>query len=591
MTSAVHEPTVDQIFQANLSALRARQPGVAEQLSTIDVPTTAYYVIARDGEPTYRVEDEKGRRWLGRTSVPRARAKALVDDFTIETGNVLVTPIGGAAEARAVLERIGPHGAVLLYDSDLRDVRLALTLHDFSDDIEKSRLAFLIGENIETAIEAFFDDHPTYDFPQKLLAPPHIERAETETLRHAIERAAAQVNTSQTRRVSEIETRLRGKSFPRSPGVLAIVGVDPRQNAIETAHALSRATGDAIAVHVSVPNQPDQCHILARMRALAESDAALVINSGWGTLAGHVPDNMPSAAWLWPEARIVAGYTDGFSERQVVFGASKTACESAISCGAKPERTRLLEIGCGDVFDRTDPRSPTVDVVCLADIADLQYESIGIQLASQIAMWKAVCMQAATHLYAAPAEVLEAAERSCNVEIADETLRGHVLNLIESKVMPTMILRASVAALLDAGVDVRVYGRGWQHSRMPNDRVHEPPNDATERAAIYASTRAVLCPVYSSASVQTAMEATLAGAMVIFRRPNEPLSSAHPQLCDVLDKLPAMADLGEMRDHVLAALRGNREWETARAHAADSIRQRHTLRHRLDTILSALAVR
>ena len=83
------------LLGANLSALEGYLPGLAQRLGRVDIPSTVRRVRGRDQSETFRIDDGNGRgHYLGRTSMPRVRAVALVDGFAPDGSNVLLPEMG-----------------------------------------------------------------------------------------------------------------------------------------------------------------------------------------------------------------------------------------------------------------------------------------------------------------------------------------------------------------------------------------------------------------------------------------------------------------------------------------------------------------
>ncbi len=593
MASSVLEATECSALAENMRALRARQPELARRLAVVTIPVTAVSTTARDDMPTFTISTDDGcTHWLGRSSMPSVRAAALVADYGADSGNVLLPRMGGGMEVAQLLARLAMHSAVFVLEPDLLEIRLALSVHDFSDDIRAGRLIILATTDPARAMTRFFAASPGYDFPQKLLWLPFLTAQEIKALTEAVERTSGDVARVQAKRTADCRDALaRRISFGTELRSVVVSTIDPRPAATEAVDALARAARDTgLLAEASIPNRPDKCHSVARMRAIVDADAgaAIFVNCGWGPLLRHAPPSFPTATWLLPEARLIPQMTDGFSEKHLVFAATGPLRSAAIAAGADPARIELLPPGFdATVFAQLDPQ-PTdrFDVACFGDVADLKPESQGITLSSQVSLWKRLCIEAACRLNAPALEIMESAEKASGVVMGDEPVRKRMLSAIEHTVMPTLVLRASVQALLDAGIDVRVFGAGWQFSRVPDSRVFASPRTPQERNRVYNASRTVICPLVNHESTQRCVEVALSGGVVVRGSRKR---DGHEQLGDALDAIETFDTVDSMRELVVTHLRGGDALIDSCGRVRDAVLDRHLLSHRFAVIRRALA--
>lgn len=586
----------DRRLQANLCALRTRQPAVARRLEAAQVPAGVTSAGARDGSDTFRIAQDDGPwHWLGRTSMPRVRAAALVDTLAPDGSNVLVSPIAGGAEVWELLRRSPRHATVFVYDSDPVAIRLALSLTDFATCIRSGRLVILYGDDPCDTVAAFFAEQGGYEFPRRMLVPPYVDAPATESLRAAMERAHLRVERSRAQCLAGLS---RSLATHRSDGPdvrrLVVLSIDPRPATIDAARAL-RSAAQACGVDSvdSVPDRPQRCHSMARIQSLAEhrADAAIIVNGGWGPLLDHVPPSLPSATWFLPGAAVVEGLTGGFHRRHVVFAATDELARAAVNAGVASDRVHRLEIGCDDRSFHPFPVSDrdVFDVACVGDAADLEPDACGIELTTQKDLWNEIRRHAVACPDDAPVAILEVAERGSGVTLDDDTTRDQFLTLIRARLLPTLIRRAAVETLLDADIDVRVFGDGWQHTDLSADRVRPTPDTPAHRNAVYNAAHVVVIPHWDSATACVILEVVLAGGCVVCRRPSWDITDRHPQLHDALHAIPMFDSPRALRKLVRTYLRDDDACANACARARNIIAEDHLTRHRVATILRALA--
>lgn len=584
------------VFDENLRALETCAANVARRLSDMPIPSHVAPALARDDSPTFRIGDNgHDPRWLGHTSMPSVRAAALVETFGPDGSNVLMPSIGAGTELKLLLDGTASYSAVFVLADDWLDVRLALALTDFSKPIRDGRLIILDNADPSQALIDFFEQSPGYEFPQRMLVLPHIDVRAIEPLRAVIEQASMRITQFQTERIAAYSATLAQRASRNgSPRRISILSLDPRPTVALAANALHEAAGRCgLDAGVCIPDRPVRCHALARMQAMVEHDSgtALLLNSGWGHLLNHVPDSMPTATWLLPDAQILAGKTDGFSAGHVVFAATPTLARAAINAGVDADRVHLLEVAGddGNYHPLDDHDRALFDVACIGDVQDLEPAASGIELTSHVRLWEYLCAEAAEHIEAAPDKIFAEAQRRSGVEVTEEHVRAKMLAFLQERVIPTSTLQAVVQSLLDGGIDVRVFGAGWQHTRIPTSRVNPAPATPQECNKVYNEARIVLLPVFRPDTAQRCLNVTIAGGCVVYRKPPASLAELHPRLAEVLSRLPMLDNPRTARKQIRSYLRDDDKRQIVHVEAKKMIFDRHLWTHRLTTISAALA--
>ena len=131
-------------LDTNLAALRDRQPDVARQVSEIDTIEPARIVTGRDGADVVLLGEQDGcAHWLGGSSMPTISATALVSGYPHVNDNVLLASVGTGYEPPLLAERITGHSAVFVYAADAMQLRMALSVCDWSRHIAAGRIVVL----------------------------------------------------------------------------------------------------------------------------------------------------------------------------------------------------------------------------------------------------------------------------------------------------------------------------------------------------------------------------------------------------------------------------------------------------------------
>ncbi len=596
MAGGVQEATERTAFTDNISALRSRRPDLADRLAGVAIPATATPAVARDGTATFRLVDQDGSpRWLGRTSTPAVRAAALVEGYGAESGNVLLPAMGSGMEVVALLDHLACHAAVFVHEPDVVALRLVLAVRDFSGALRAGRLVILSSADAAEALVGFFNDAPGYEFPQKLLILPDIDDSVITALRTSLEHASRRVGQMQLAYVAQRRAALGARARNRAGlNCIGISTIDPRSTAMEAVRSLADASRDSgLTAVANTPDAPDKCHTSALIGAIdnTAADGAVLVNCGWGPLAQHMPADFPAVSWLLPDTRLIAGMTDGFGNRHAVMASTAALRAAAIEAGARADRVAMLDVGFdATVFRPVDtPEADRFDVAFFGDIANLEPEPLGITLASQVCVWKHLRLEAADRLNAPADRVLKAAERASGVRLGDDHIRREFLRLTDGMIMPTMVKRALVQALLDAGFDVRIFGSGWQYSRVPAPVVRDAPSTPAARNEVYNAARACISPSCDHESARACLEVALTGGCSFFHAPHDLPPADHARRSDAVAVLPSFVTPREMCASVKRHLRGDVGMTEACRRAGDIVRQRHLLSHRFAEIRAALA--
>lgn len=185
------------ILARNLDSLRTADPDLANRLSALDLtpfsPTPAF---TRDGLPSFRLIGPDGQpQWLGRSSIPGARATVLMEQFDPGQANVLLPSFGEGTEAETLLKTLERHRVVFVWEPDPITIRLVLTLRDFAAALAASRLVILQCsiQDLASVLTAWLLAHPSIQCPNRLMMWPWQTQAEMAQCRSAVEAAWQQI--------------------------------------------------------------------------------------------------------------------------------------------------------------------------------------------------------------------------------------------------------------------------------------------------------------------------------------------------------------------------------------------------------------
>ena len=183
--------------------------------------------------------------------------------------------------------------------------------------------------------------------------------------------------------------------------------------------------------------------------------------------------------------------------------------------------------------------------------------------------------------------VLEASQRDSGTEVRDAGIRDHLLEMLRTRVAPAALARAAARLLRAEGYQVALWGAHWPADGRWLDvrRGPIPTGEALNR--IYQSVATVVLPLLSPMTVQMALDALVAGARVLIRRPaGRPLEQEYPDLADVLSRVPSYGTSGELLDWLRElTARGDFRDADPCQRARELATTKHTISRRLVSIL------
>jgi hypothetical protein len=603
---------IPPLYARNLDALRRAQPEPASLILDTPVPSGVSEATGRDGSPTFRLPDTTGsfQVWLGGSSMPLVSAEALVGGISGDGANLVLPGIQTGVEAMVLLRHAPSHVAVFVVEPDALLARLALALHDYAELIEQGRLVWIVGPEPDARLLDFFEAHPAYLFPTRLVPLPQCTAGHLRSLEQMLARVGGECTALQQQRASLLAAQIRrrgadqarlpaGRDGPRhEPPTLALFGGDARSGTLDHMARIRRGVESlGWGVGVCAADRPAQVHALARLGVIARvaPDLVLMVNGSWRGLRSLLPPSLPSASWFLPPDGTVAGEhtSAGDGHRSLVSAAVPCAGGGSAAPEAAAIATpsvRRLEVAADAVlFQPDDTDVLGEEAVVLGDLPSVAPASYGINLPSQIALVRAmtdVLRARPDPFTAALGDVLTEAEARCGITSAEESLRQHFRRLLESAIAPAVRAWAVVRRLRRKGVRVSMWGANWEEglgaeASAANGLCRGAIPGSEAVGDVFRSARLVIPASGDAAGLQIALDAAAAGRLAIIPAPPGGLGAAYPGLADLTDVLPVFDGLDAL-DDLVGQLRSD---DAVRAHAArltEAVRTRHTIAHRLE---------
>ncbi len=593
-------------YHRNQAALRAFQPSVAAALDEVLIPEEVKPATGRDGSDTFLIPDETGRPvWFGGSSMPGISASEIFAGFRGDGSNVSLPGVLTGVEPLVVASKMATHTALFVVEQDPLQLKLAMHLRDYSDLFAGGRLVFVFGKDEDLArnLCTFFESHPGYELPTRLLTVPQRSAAEIADLQRDLEaagKAAAAVYARLVEsHVQALGSRERGP-LPPAPRVTAL-SIDPRPGSLEQARRIGRALTKLQWSHqLCIPDAPDKCHITARLRAVNEvaADLVLFVNSMAGPMRPLLPDNLPVASWFLPEAVAQPFVAEEPRGGDVIFASSRTLHDRLTAAGVPAGVIERSEVAADDtvyrpvILSASGDRAMHVDVAILMDLPDDRPEACDITLASHLALWRA--LQATVEQNAdryrddIAEELLDMAQRDSGTRLQDPKVRRHFVSLIQARIAPAMIARAAAKRLISADYRVGLWGCNWPQLMEAQEIRRGPIPTGEALNEVFNAARIVILPDSSAQAVQTMLDAFATGTPVICRQPDQPFEQEYPTLIDLVPHLHFYRSSRELLDSV-HDLTGGDKGASERARAVRAmVCSKHTVAERLTAIVETL---
>ena len=595
----------NELYDQNLSALKAFQPHVGAQVEATAIPEAIVPSKGRDGSDTFLLPGADGRGgWFGRSSMPTISTVEIFAGLRRNGGNVWLPGILTGMEPLELARRIPNHCAVFVLETSPLAIKLALHIHDYSALLSGGRLVFILAERLGDDLRQFFQAYPGYEQPTHMLTVPQVTAAQLGDLQRQGEQAVPEALQVQSQvleasvRAIHAQARQPAAGAPR----VAVLSVDPTPAVIEHARRVARALTTLRWPHeVCVPDAPGKCHIAARIRAVERlrADWILFLGDGAGRIRSLLPQDLPVASWYAPGCAVAADSAVELGPLDLVFAPSRGARTVMVASGTPAGRIELCEAAADDtVFspihhgtDEPEPQAsacatpPGSDVAILMDLPDDRAEACGITLASHVALWRALqdvaSRQPDPYETSGAGEWLDEAQSLSGVALCDEKVRQRFLALIRTCIAPVAIGRATVRSVRLSGCRVAVWGMNWPACADERITIRgRIPSDA-QLNDVFNTMRIVVLPEASDPSIQTGLNALAAGTQVICRARNQAFATDHPGLALLQPFLHPYRTGSELTEKVRSLLSESRMPSKETEAARRMIHAGHTVVHRL----------
>ncbi len=602
MTDSNTPHDTDPVWQRNLGALRTVDADLADRLASVPLPAEAVPATGRDGSPTFKLRTPDGERWLGHTSMPTVSGPALLTNFDPGEGNVLLAGIGQGIEARLLAERLGSDRAVFVLEREPAMLALALRVHDVSRVLEEGRLVLIVGDDVGEALVRFLVDHEGYLTPERMVGWPWLDQAQTDEASLMVQRSGGEVARRRSAAMADRVGKLQEiyadrRPLPDSPRTLVICPlVEPRS--CRLARDILTGLGELDwPADAWLGDSPRSAHPLALARRIVEfrPDVVVLIDTVRAGFGQVLPASMPVASWITPWVRFGPTLADGVGPDDEAFAMTGAVMGRLADAGLDRARARWLPPSVPALPAGLDDRDRAAehDVVAVVDASPLSPDAHALTLESHQAVWKIARRWIEEHVESYTDDqierVLQQAESASGARFGDASSREAFGDRINTVLGQTLVRQAVLEAVQRAGVNLAVWGQGWQdHPSLGS--VWQGPVPAGDRSAIYASAKVVLhIDVTGNVTAELLTMAAAGAAVVVRAHPSDSGADGLAALLGPGQELLTFKRHSELIGH-LKHLLGDASARCALAdRARAAVAERHTMAHRLETLRSVIA--
>jgi hypothetical protein len=495
------------LWSANLAALRAEEPELAQQLERTAVPSHWRPVAGLDDFPTYRIERTgEPPQWLASTAAPRTRAAALLRYDQISDKNPALPTIGTGAELILLLDRLTPQQAVFVFEENTAQLAAVLRTVELAQGIAAGRCILIPPQREQAFLEELLERYPGLLPPGSIVTLPLVSAEHLAQVRRICETTARQASDARNLRLQSLATRTspgatKHAAEPRL-AVLAL-GRHPKSHRLSSelvaaAERLRWTTCPCAATNPRDIHVVPHCEKLAGFAAelsicIDHPPSWLPLSPGrivcqWHLHAKDVPENLPD---------------DG----TVHLAATPRVARALRAAGAA--EARLFDFHWGfPLMERQVPPRPCSlrTVVVVGDLPDASASACRIEQPTHKQLWTQLRQTAAERWETAeitqPTTLLRNAERSSGVELSESSLRERMVRIIEHVLIPAVVLERISQLLQQASLDVIAIGTGWHRCSSESakslveslDHASIPAAQVSPLAAIFAGSLDPLTP-------------------------------------------------------------------------------------------------
>ncbi len=524
-------------WAANLRALRITQPALLETFQ--ELPENFSWIFGRDG---YLTAQQDSHWWNG-CSLPLRAARLMFAKMEVTGGVACFLNPQHAAQIRVALDRLEASKAIIVLLPDQASLRVALGCDDFSPEIASHRLWFVAGADWEAQLRELFEANPGLATPMQFIRPIVADSSVHDAL---VAPAQAIFNAENARRTQQITLLCERKSV-RKCNRIGIVAPSHFRLWDDAGAVLGAAMSASPERNISISfldtDDPLRTSTLALAELGAECDAIVAANFGRSDLPPLLNETTPWITWV-THGRIPRVPPQGSSDslllsdpamRQVALDVGWSSARIGIaSWPALAIRNELKvpgnELKVPDTFNS--------HLLLLCDTRPLDPPEKLREYSSHSLLWEAITDEIRRNPFVVADARRYLDDRRQGMQIDDGNF--NTLGFINHLILPAYA-QSICRILLEAGVAVQCWGRGWNELEEFRDCAGGPVTSRQQMLDLIEQSTPLLHPwpagVHPIDSVPRAVLRAKGGRAKFVSSARLALAGKCPQATSVADSL------------------------------------------------------
>ncbi len=465
----------DEILQTNMKALQRVDAKLAAVIETTQIPENYKLSITADGYFCFKIYDQDNFScWPAQRSTPAIAARCDTKRQNLELANAAINGFGDGYTIKEILASLLPFQAIFVLEKYPVLIKASLSIHNFSEYIEKGQLVIIYGENPYDSLKEFLIDNSGFQLIEKSLYLYEFTEQQnkifTGEVTSAVEKAYETIILdleSTGKKLSSLQSRKIDMENLDNFTIINIPDFLNPKASILSRDILAGFKDNGLNTHLNFFDSPRYASTISQAEKYIEQkpDAVVMINKFRSTSSYKFPDTMP-----------VISIMDGISQNTVDnLDTSAIKPNDIIICdkrltGEFPENNVLERQN----FVNTDIYYPSDikdmhnnslqiskhDVVMITERTPISPNAYNVKLNSQIELITACC----TAIVKDPAGYnkslnkmyFENGKKKAGVKISDDKLNESLLAIF-SEIAKAVVIDCYGLEIIKAGFDLAVY--------------------------------------------------------------------------------------------------------------------------------------
>ncbi len=464
--------TTSSVFEKNISAIKHSQPKIAEQIHNIPLPEDIEFTNALDGTMTAYSKVLSNSGWFTGSSAPYIREKTLLDKFKDDGSNILLIGSGQGIGIKLLLERISPHQSIIIWEKNPLLIKILLHLYDFSEDIRRYRLLFILLPSLREGLIDLFWRFNYIAFPTKMLHWPWFSEQEIKRLTTDVDAAYDAV----AEKIKNLIQSAEQKFLAMDPNEKNITIITPTAELIyhKWAKMIANNLKGDFEISLYLLDQPEHSTFIKLIDSFTQTLPKTIISLSTGR--SNLPMKLPNSV------RFISIFSlNNMKLMQPTLDKINLLPDEVCIVGNKENEKKLKEKFPNNIVELVEVSIDSItfvpqdderklDVAVFAHNISDTPEDYGIKHQSHKKLWdkaneligKAPLSLSSDNIE----ELLRKAERTSGVRLSEKKLFDSFANLIKQYLLPAKTTNLIIKELKKAELNIQIYGKNFDETPL-----------------------------------------------------------------------------------------------------------------------------